>query len=354
MYGLSDRVQYVLYRSTFALFTLLLILFSAVLPIDSIAQAVESENNAFNTFIVVGALVVFVVICITLLVGRLLYYRSCLVDIPRRYLPITPADLPHDESRAYIMQSMERSKELTVLFSTPSDPVIHAGLEPPRRCDDPHVDKVFPEYLDYSAAIKAIRNKFKYSGMLLPASEYRANVDYTISDVIYANYINSNHVNQEDVLKAKEFIKVYEYCTFSGKDVTREKFQQFVELYIYFTDLLGNSPSTPQKANYENSIPDKDSASVIYTQNNGTIMNDSTTSVVNELNNNSTKTDPSNDFTEYFPSGQQNHHNGRNGPSTTINPELRSPAYNQTTNDRMSEFSVAESRNDSCKSVVRR
>lgn len=354
MYGLSDRIQYVFYRSTFALFTLLLILFSAVLPIDSIAQAVESENNAFNTFIVVGALVVFVVICITLLVGRLLYYRSCLVDIPRRYLPITPADLPHDESRAYIMQSMERSKELTVMFNTPKDPVIHSGMEPPRRCDDPHVDKILPEYLDYSAAIKAIRSKFKYSGMLLPASEYRADIECTISDIIYANYINNSHMNTEDVAKAKEFIKIYEYCTFSGKAVTREQFQQFVELYIYFSDLLGNSLSTPQKPPYANSIQDKDSASVIYTQNNAAMVNNSTSSVVNELNNSSTKTGPSNDYTEYFPSGHQNSH-GRNTDhrgSTTA--EMRSPAYNQVTNDIISELSVAESRNDSCKSVIRR
>ena len=264
MWKPSRKVRNFLYRSTFALFTLLLILFSAVLPIDSIAQAAESENNAFNTFIVVGALVVFVVVCITLLIGRLLYYRSCLVDIPRRYLPITPADLPHEESREFIVKSMERSKELAVLFNTPQEPVIHAGLEPPKRCDIPNYDKIFPEYLDYKAAIKSIRSKFKYTGVFLPVSDTRADIYETISDVINSNYINDECSTNEEATKAKRFIHIYEYCTFSGEDVTRDQFLEFVELYIYFADTMTSSNGDGNACNSNTSLLLKDSSSVVH------------------------------------------------------------------------------------------
>ena len=263
MWKPSRKVRDFLYRSTFALFTLLLILFSAVLPIDSIAQAAESENNAFNTFIVVGALVVFVVICVTVLIGRLLYYRSCLVDIPRRYLPITPADLPHEESRQFIVKSMERSKELSVLFNTPQEPVIHAGLEPPKRCDIHNYEKIFPEYLDYKAAIKSIRTKFKYTGVFLPVSDTRADIDQTISDIINSNYINQGCSTNEEAVKAKRFIHIYEYCTFSGEDVTREQFLEFVELYIYFADTMTASNGDDIICNSNTNLL-KDSSSVVH------------------------------------------------------------------------------------------
>lgn len=105
-----------LYKASLFVSLILLIGFSVVLPIDSIAQASKSENNAFNTFIVVGALVVFGVFCIFIIIGRMLFHKSCLKDIPRRYIPITPADLPHRSSREAVLQNMERSKELTILL----------------------------------------------------------------------------------------------------------------------------------------------------------------------------------------------------------------------------------------------
>lgn len=280
MWKPSGKVRDFLYRSTFALFTLLLILFSAVLPIDTIAQAAESENNAFNTFIVVGALVVFVVVCVTLLVGRLLYYRSCLIDIPRRYLPITPADLPHEESRQFIMNSMERSKELSVLFNTPQEPVIHAGLEPPRRCDIPNYDKIFPEYLDYKAAMKSIRSKFKYTGVFLPVSETRADINETISDLMSYNYIKNGCPNNDETVKTKRFIQLYEYCTFSGEDVTREQFLEFVELYIYFADTTSPIRSNGNICNSNESLQLKDSESVVHAK----ALDDGPTRIANHNN----------------------------------------------------------------------
>lgn len=202
-----------LYKASLFVSLILLIGFSVVLPIDSIAQASKSENNAFNTFIVVGALVVFGVFCIFIIIGRMLFHKSCLKDIPRRYIPITPADLPHRSSREAVLQNMERSKELTILLKKPKDPVIHDGLEPPRRCDYPLDEKLFPEYLNYADCIKSLTDRLKYHGLFLNNLDVRMNLEDTFADVVNSQFVNHN-ANKIQLEKAKEFIDLYETIPF--------------------------------------------------------------------------------------------------------------------------------------------
>ncbi|KAK5779264.1 Dlt1p PWA37_004130 [Arxiozyma heterogenica] len=265
-----------LYRSCFFSSILLLVGFSAVLPIDSIAQASVSDNNALNTFIVVGAIVVFFIICIVIVIGRLIYRKSCLIDIPRRYLPVTSADLPHKESREYILQNMNRSKELGIYFKKPKDPVIHDGLEPPLRCDiqfqDPNTDnknggdlyrrkqkqrksnsgsnnsimagslgKIFPEYLNYETCMKVVSNRIKYQGYFLSVINFGFETQDTFSDIIRKQFIDGNETNSIQVEKAKRYISLYQYLQYSGKPIKREDFIEFVELSIYFADTLATS-----------------------------------------------------------------------------------------------------------------
>ncbi|AJS62865.1 Dlt1p [Saccharomyces cerevisiae YJM195] len=225
-----------LYKASLFVSLILLIGFSVVLPIDSIAQASKSENNAFNTFIVVGALVVFGVFCIFIIIGRMLFHKSCLKDIPRRYIPITPADLPHRSSREAVLQNMERSKELTILLKKPKDPVIHDGLEPPRRCDYPLDEKLFPEYLNYADCIKSLTDRLKYHGLFLNNLDVRMNLEDTFADVVNSQFVNHN-ANKIQLEKAKEFIDLYETIRFSGKDVTRDQFIKFVKFCLYFGEV---------------------------------------------------------------------------------------------------------------------
>ena len=224
------------YKASLFVSLILLIGFSVVLPIDSIAQASKSENNAFNTFIVVGALVVFGVFCIFIIVGRMLFHKSCLKDIPRRYIPITPADLPHRSSREAVLQNMERSKELTILLRKPKDPVIHDGLEPPKRCDYPSNEKLFPEYLNYADCIKSLTDRLKYHGLFLNNLDVRMKLEDTFADVVNSQFVNHN-ANKIQLDKAKKFIALYETIRFSGKDVTRDQFINFVKLCLYFGEM---------------------------------------------------------------------------------------------------------------------
>lgn len=248
-----------LYRCCFIGSVLLLVGFAAVLPIDSIAQASVSDNNALNTFIVVGAIVVFFVICVVVIVGRLIYRKSCLVDIPRRYLPVTEADLPHYESRQYILTNMDRSKEMGIYFKKPKGPVVHDGLEPPLRCDvllssSENIDagndnnnnndtnsKIFPEYLNYETCMKVVSNRIKYQGFFLSIVNLEMETQDTFSDIIRKQFILGHGPKQTQVQKAQRFVQLYESLQFSGKPIKREDFIEFVELSVYFADSIATS-----------------------------------------------------------------------------------------------------------------
>lgn len=253
-----------LYRCCFILSVLLLIGFAAVLPIDSIAQASVSDNNALNTFIVVGAIVIFFIICVAVIVGRLIYRKSCLIDIPRRYLPVSSADLPHAESREYILQHMDRSKGLGALFKKPRDPVVHDGLEPPLRCDNLNVsatesettinnnttnfpmDKIFPEYLNYETCMRVVANRIKYQGFFLSVINLELKTEDTFADIIKRQFILGNDTNPAQVQKAKRFIALYQQLQYSGNPIKRGEFTEFVELSIYFADIIATSDLSQQ------------------------------------------------------------------------------------------------------------
>ncbi|CCH59744.1 hypothetical protein TBLA_0B09270 [Henningerozyma blattae CBS 6284] len=246
---------------------LLFIGFSIVLPIDSIVQATESSNDALNTFIVVGAIAFFLFFSIIILAGRAIYYRSCLKDIPRYYIPLTPNDLPHKPSRHLVLEKLEKSKKLSVIFKIPNLPVIHPGFEPPRRCDDPNYEKLFPEYLNYSVCIKNISDRLKYQGIFLNNVDPSVNLQDTISDLIRNKFIlNSN--DEVQIRNANDFIDLYEYLRYSGKEVERADFIKFVQLCIYFVDLTINKNDLLQRStNNSDDLDDITTRNTVINQN---------------------------------------------------------------------------------------
>ena len=276
------------YRGCFFGSVLLLFGFSSVLPIDAIAQASVSINNALNTFIVVGAIVVFFIICVVIIIGRLIYRKSCLIDIPRRYLPVTSADLPHQESREYILQNMNRSRELGLYFKKPKDPVIHDGLEPPLRCDiqfhypdtnagniknnnslygrnqrsrqinnnnnntmTGSLSKIFPEYLNYETCMKVVSNKIKYQGNFLSVINFELETQDTFADIITKQFIDDNETDSVQIQKAKRYISLYQYLQYSGRPIKRDDFIEFVELSVYFADALATSDKSARENNVD-------------------------------------------------------------------------------------------------------
>lgn len=236
MKSYAEKWRLWLYRGSLVAAVLFLIGFSIVLPIDCIAQAAQSNNTALNTFIVVGALVAFAVVCIVIVVGRIIFYKSCRQHIPRWYLPFSAGDLPHRGSRKLVLKSMERAKELSILFKRPKDPVIHAGLEPPVRCDDKKHDKVFPEYLNYQSCIKSLADRLKYQGVFLNNADLKMELDETFCDVVRNQFMKDTD-DEFQIQNAQKFIDLYETVRYSDEEVTRSQFVDFVSLAIYLVDV---------------------------------------------------------------------------------------------------------------------
>lgn len=231
-----EKLKIWVFRGIIVVATIFLFGFSTVLPVDSIVQAIESSNNALNTFIVIGALVAFALVSIIIMTARIIFYRSCFQDIPRRYLPITPNDLPHRDSRRMIIENMEKSKELSILFKRPKEPVIHPGLEPPSRCDDPRAEKLFPDYLNYRACIKSLSDRLKYQGVFLNNMNIDMELGDTFADVVRSQFIKNNH-KKIQLDNANKFIDLYETIRYSGQEVTRQQFIDFISLGIYFVEI---------------------------------------------------------------------------------------------------------------------
>lgn len=160
-------------------------------------------------------------------------------DIPKYYIPLTPNDLPHRPSRQLVLEKLEKTKKLNTIFKTPNEPIIHPGLEPPIRCDDPSLEKLFPEYLNYSVCIKNIADRLKYQGIFFNQVDSNIELQDTITDLIEQKFI-INSTNDEEIEKATQFIKLYDFVRFSGQEIQRTQFIEFVQLCIYFVDLTAN------------------------------------------------------------------------------------------------------------------
>lgn len=202
------------------------------------AQASKSQNDALNTFIVVGAFVVFGVLCITITVGRIFVQRSCMQDIPKRYIPLVSEDMPHKGSRNLILKQMSRSQKLNNLFQKPKDHVIHDGVAPPIYAHDVdgEVDttEVLPAYLNYEESIKIITSRLKYQGVFTNIMTLDLERDDTFAEIVHSLFGNNKKCGEE----IEEYIDLYETIRFSGKEISQEQFLRFMDLSLYFVDII--------------------------------------------------------------------------------------------------------------------
>ncbi|CAR23436.1 Dlt1p [Lachancea thermotolerans CBS 6340] len=225
----DEKLGIWLYRTSLVVLVLFFVGFSVVVPIDAMAQASRSTNDALNTFIVVGAFVAFGVLSIIIAVGRVLVQRSCLQDIPKGYLPITPEDMPHQPSRSMILEQMDRSHKLAVLLKKPKEPVTHDGLARPD--SDDHG---LPPLLNYEDSIKIITSRLKYQGVF----SNLVKLDSDTGDTFATIARSMSAQNKLSSSEAAEYIKLYEAIRFSGKEITKEQFLQFMDRSIFFLDSL--------------------------------------------------------------------------------------------------------------------
>ncbi|SCU96942.1 LAME_0F17964g1_1 [Lachancea meyersii CBS 8951] len=230
----KSRLSVWLYRGSLAVLVLLFVGFSVVMPIDAMAQASRSTNDALNTFIVVGAFVAFGVLSIIIAAGRVFVQRSCLQDIPKRYLPLTPEDLPHRGSRELVLRQMDRSYELAQIFKRPTEAVVHDGLSRPIDESDKNDHPILPPLLNYEDSIKIITSRLKYQGVFCGLMELGPPIRYTFADVIHTLFTQTG----QHSLEAAEYIEIYEHIRFSGQEITSIQFLRFMDLSLFLVNVL--------------------------------------------------------------------------------------------------------------------
>ncbi|KAH3688517.1 hypothetical protein WICPIJ_000507 [Wickerhamomyces pijperi] len=211
------------YRTSFIIVLIIFLAFCAIIPIDSILQVSKSSTNlALNTFVVIGALVLFGVFTAFLMSTRIYMERSSLQDIPKKYIPLEPGDLPNKSLQIIDSNLKDCYTVVNTINAKAVLNVKHPGLSAPD-------SKYLPPLLSFEDVIKALTLKFKWDDAFFPDLDIPKNLSFR--EIV--GYLETQLVSTNSALN-REFVDLYEELRYSGRPVTEEEFIRFMILSIQF------------------------------------------------------------------------------------------------------------------------
>ncbi|OCT48133.1 thermatolerance membrane protein Dlt1 [Cladophialophora carrionii] len=98
----------IFYSTSFTAVFILLIIFSAVTPADTIYESYK-RNRLIDIFLIAGVYVFTALLAVLIYASRLYTNRSALKDIPKTFMPIEKEDLPGRRVHRLIQECLERS-----------------------------------------------------------------------------------------------------------------------------------------------------------------------------------------------------------------------------------------------------
>ncbi|KIW62380.1 hypothetical protein PV04_10560 [Phialophora macrospora] len=98
----------IFYSTSFTAVFILLIIFSAVTPADTIYESYK-RNRLIDIFLIAGVYVFTALLAVLIYASRLYTNRSVLKDIPKTFMPIEKEDLPGRRVHRLIQECLERS-----------------------------------------------------------------------------------------------------------------------------------------------------------------------------------------------------------------------------------------------------
>ena len=98
----------IFYSTSFTLFFIVLIIFAAVTPADSIYESYK-RDRLIDIFLIAGVYVFTALVAALIYASRLYTNRSVLKDIPKTFMPIEKDDLPGKRVYRLIQECLERS-----------------------------------------------------------------------------------------------------------------------------------------------------------------------------------------------------------------------------------------------------
>lgn len=213
------------YRSSLIFFIVFFAGFCSVIPIDSIVQASESSNYALNTFVVVGALVLFGVTGIVLTISRIYIQRSALQDIPKRYVPLDDGDLPK-ECDVMVNENFKKCEHIRSKALDTDEDVKHPGLSGPK-------SELLPPSLSFEEVVRAIGDRLKWGGALI-GTDYEVPSNSSFREIVA--YLEEKMIATDYKLN-REYVELYEELRFSGDLIDEEKFIKFMKMSIEFVKI---------------------------------------------------------------------------------------------------------------------
>jgi len=218
----NSKVQRWSYRSSLIFFIAFFGGFCAVVPIDSIVQASQSSNYALNTFVVVGALVLFVVTGIILATTRIYMQRSALQDIPKRYIPLDDGDLPK-ECDVMINENFAKCEDIRSMALDTEEEVKHPGLSGPK-------SELLPPSLSFDEVVRAIGDKLKWDGAIM-GTETEVPKNASFREIVA--YLEEHRIATNFQLN-RDYVELYESLRFSGNLINEDKFIKFMQMSVEF------------------------------------------------------------------------------------------------------------------------
>lgn len=200
--------------------------FCAVIPIDAISKASESNNYALNTFVVVGALVLFGIISAITTTARFFVLRKAMLDIPKRYVPLDADDMPR-RCHEMIEANFTKCEHVRQLALRVPKVVKHPGLSGPE-------SDTLPPLIRFDDAVRAIGLKLKWDNGLL-RTRFHVPENLTMRETLA--FLELHKVITDPVM-CRDYVALYEELRYSGKLITEEKFIRFMELSVSFVNSL--------------------------------------------------------------------------------------------------------------------
>lgn len=191
--------------------------FCTITPIDSIIQSKERDRLAINTFIVLGACVLFALVSLIIYTVRIYVIRRYLADIPKSYIPHHERDLPQDCLKM-IAKRNETCQHIREL-AKPNVKIKHPGLSYEPNSPMP--------YVIYRDLICLMGEQVRYTGKMSLPNQDVVNVpqNLTLREIFYL-------LAEDGILKKsadfEPFLRHYEYLRFSDEPIKEKDFFKFL------------------------------------------------------------------------------------------------------------------------------
>ena len=231
---------YWLYSVSYFIFLGITLLLCSSMPVNIIFQSFATSSRiAISTLIIIGACALFVLSAFVLYLVRVLIIRAHLQDIPRFYIPTTPADINQQVSN-FIHEELIRCQQITEMAG-PKGHIVHDGMYHEEKGHTSSKRTDLPDDLVYDDVVCDIGQEVKYRGRIqLSGNKFiEAKGKSTFKDLLFNEYNEiKDKIIDNELTTMKDLVGLYEKLRFSGNPISHQEFEKFLRLWSQVENTL--------------------------------------------------------------------------------------------------------------------